>query len=135
MSGEIRDAIEEITIESECTNNNDGHFQSMKKIFTCELCNVQVTSNNVLRRHKEGRKHILRVERQGKTFQCDLCNIVANSQSQLDAHLKSSKHNARLIKKENANQMMKKGVWIIIFGIICIFVNLLLLFKYINNVV
>lgn len=32
MSGEIRDAIEEITIESECTNNNDGHFQSMKKV-------------------------------------------------------------------------------------------------------
>ncbi|GJQ70110.1 hypothetical protein Trydic_g22581 [Trypoxylus dichotomus] len=108
MSGEIRNAVEEITIEPECSSKNDGHFQSIKKLFICELCNVQVTSNNVLRRHKEGRRHIMRAERQGKTFQCDLCKIVANSQSQLDAHLRSSKHNARLIKKENASQMMKK---------------------------
>ncbi|XP_022905954.2 zinc finger protein 385D-like [Onthophagus taurus] len=132
MSGELRNSIEEVHFDPNIPEHLDDPFQLQKKVYVCQLCNVQVTSSNVLKRHNEGRKHRMRVERQGKTFKCDLCDISANSQSQLDAHLKSSKHKAKLIRRENANQMMNKGIWIILFGVVVIFLNLLLLFKYIN---
>lgn len=35
MSGEIRNTIEEISIETECSTKSDGHFQSVKKVGIC----------------------------------------------------------------------------------------------------
>ncbi|XP_017771356.1 PREDICTED: zinc finger protein 346-like [Nicrophorus vespilloides] len=135
MSGEIRNPIEEIHFEPDGLHvtqekeNVNKLIDLKRKVYTCDLCGIKVTSNNVLRRHIEGRKHLMRVEREGKTFECQLCEIIANSQTQLDAHLRSSKHKNRLYKKEHANEMMHKGVWLIIFCVACIFLNFLLLFK------
>ncbi|KAF2881656.1 hypothetical protein ILUMI_24513 [Ignelater luminosus] len=63
--------------------------KSKELIYTCNLCKISATSSKVLQRHYEGRKHKMRVERDGKTFNCELCQITANSQKQLDNHLKS----------------------------------------------
>lgn len=115
----------------------------------CSLCKISATSSKVLQRHYEGRKHKMRVERDGKTFDCELCQITANSQKQLDNHLKSkiflngsftkiknlilgSRHKYNQEKKdlgEHAKLNGNKGVWIILLGMVCIFVNFLILFK------
>lgn len=130
-------------------------FRSDFQIYSCDLCSIQVTSINVLRRHKEGRKHLMRMERQGKTFSCELCEITANSQSQLDAHLRSkklqtydiqilmhctiinlfsfilltgSKHKARLTKRDHPFRL-NRGACILIFCCFCIIINFILLYK------
>lgn len=105
-----------------------------------------MTSYNVLKRHLEGRRHIMRAGREGKTFECELCKLTANSQSQLDAHMKSKvfscqynkvqififlgvKHRNRVFKKEHGYDPSNKGLWVILFCVGCIFLNFLLLFK------
>lgn len=143
MAGILRDPIEEIHIlpgdnihENPHTFLEDAHRNNTvhdpftrnisvpffrKPIYKCEKCDITVTSRNVLNRHLMGRKHIQRVEREGKTFECDLCGIVANGQTQLDSHLQSSRHKTRLFKKEHGHEIISKGAMVILLSICFIF--------------
>lgn len=80
-----------------------SHFGNLLQIYSCEMCNIQVTGAKVLQRHMDGKKHKLRTERQGKTFNCELCNVVCNSESQLESHLKSKNIIAKINIKINAH--------------------------------
>ncbi|XP_044266550.1 zinc finger protein 385D-like [Tribolium madens] len=126
MSVEFHNSIEEVQL----TENNEENAD--KNVLSCELCNVKVTSAKILQRHLEGRRHKMKEERKGKTFVCELCDVVANSEIQLNIHLNSIKHKNKLMKKENnfiSASTGTAGLWILFFCVICIFINLLLLFK------
>lgn len=100
--------------------------------YTCNLCKISATSQKVLLRHYEGRKHKIRVEREGKTFVCEICQVTANSQKQLDNHLKSARHKYQLEKKDLVECLKlngNRGVWLILLGITCMFINFLIIFK------
>ncbi|XP_065163691.1 uncharacterized protein [Atheta coriaria] len=119
------DGVTPLTIDDESQQPD----MPIKKSIGCDLCGIRVTSYNVLKRHLEGRRHIMRAGREGKTFECELCKLTANSQSQLDAHMKSVKHRNRVFKKEHGYDPSNKGLWVILFCVGCIFLNFLLLFK------
>ncbi|KAF5281531.1 hypothetical protein FQA39_LY05066 [Lamprigera yunnana] len=100
--------------------------------YSCNLCKIYATSQKVLLRHYEGRKHKVRVEREGKTFVCEICHITANSQKQLDNHLKSSRHKCQLERKDLIESLQlsgTRGVWLILCGISCMFIAFLIIFK------
>ncbi|KYB27334.1 zinc finger protein 346 [Tribolium castaneum] len=122
---EFHNSIEEVQLNEKNEENSD------KNALSCELCNVKVTSVKILQRHLEGRRHKMKEERQGKTFVCELCDVVANSEIQLNIHLNSIKHKNKLMKKENfiSDATGTAGLWILLFCVVCIFINLLLLFK------
>ncbi|KAJ8918487.1 hypothetical protein NQ315_008184, partial [Exocentrus adspersus] len=144
MSGEIHNRIEVVSIKNnDDDNTNKTIIDEGGKSATCEdgynyplcctICNIKVTSTKILQRHLEGRKHKMRVERKGKSFVCELCDLTANSETQLNIHLSSSRHRAKLQRKEynefTAIATSLKGAWIIIVCLICLFLNLFLLFK------
>ncbi|XP_018574435.1 zinc finger protein 385B-like [Anoplophora glabripennis] len=139
MSGEIHSGVQDVSVINNDSNNNkddedDKSSEAIKKVpLCCELCNIKVTSGKILQRHLDGRRHKMRMERRGKCFRCDLCDLTANSETQLNIHLNSSRHKAKLQKKEYSEftdiTTSVKGIWILIFCIVCIFLNLFLLFK------
>ena len=136
MSGAIHSGVQEVNLSDFENGPKNVLLQEPKTQSTlpygCDLCNIKATSLKLLQRHLEGKKHLSRIERFGKTFECDICQVTANSQHQLDLHLKSSKHKTRVARKERMEIMAlsnSKGTWIILFGVICIFLNLLILFK------
>ncbi|KAB0798712.1 hypothetical protein PPYR_09705 [Photinus pyralis] len=136
MSTELEMCIANLGEAIPTINNNYVTAEIEEKTkewtYTCDICKINTTSHKVLLRHYEGRKHKVRVERAGKIFNCDLCQVNANSQKQLDNHLKSSRHKYQLEKKdliENLKLNGNRGVWVILFGIGCVFVNFLLIFK------
>ncbi|CAH1368655.1 unnamed protein product [Tenebrio molitor] len=132
MSGEVHNSVDDVKLR-ENPVGEDGDKDSL----SCELCNVKVTSTKILQRHLEGRRHKMKAERKGKTFICELCDVVANSEIQLNIHLNSIKHKNKLMKKEQ-NEFTTvpsgaAGLWILLFCVVCIFINLLLLFRVICN--
>ncbi|KAJ8983680.1 hypothetical protein NQ317_003468 [Molorchus minor] len=135
MSGEIHSGIQNVIIPD--SGNEDEELEDNEVIkkppLSCDVCSIKVTSMKIMQRHLDGRKHKARVERLGKTFTCDLCEITANSETQLNVHLSSSKHKAKLLRKEHADftdiSANRKGLWILMFCLFCLFLNLFLLFK------
>ncbi|XP_050308418.1 zinc finger protein 385B-like [Anthonomus grandis grandis] len=104
-----------------------------ERSLCCEICNIKVTSSKILQRHLEGRKHKSRAERQGKTFYCDICDVTANSEIQLNIHLTSSKHKTKVAKEECKvfldMSSYSTSLYIFIFALFCIVVNLIILVK------
>ncbi|KAJ3654114.1 hypothetical protein Zmor_013327 [Zophobas morio] len=133
MSGEFHKSVEDVELPPETKVEEDVHSDSL----CCDLCNVKVTSAKILQRHLEGRRHKMKAERKGKTFICEMCDVVANSEIQLNIHLNSIKHKNKLVKKEQSEftstATSRAGLWILLFCVVCIFINLLLLFKVICN--
>ncbi|KAL1513289.1 hypothetical protein ABEB36_002714 [Hypothenemus hampei] len=108
------------------SNTSDG-------ALFCDICNIRVTSAKILQRHMDGRKHKSRAERRGKTFHCDVCEVTANSEIQLNIHLSSSKHKSRVAREEYKEffdvSAYSKGIYVLLFGVFCIILNLILLIK------
>ncbi|CAG9854588.1 unnamed protein product [Phyllotreta striolata] len=143
MSGEIHNHVEDLPFPNKTNNNNNADEKKTDESedsndslqgLSCEICRVKVTSAKIFQRHLEGRKHKLRVERQGKQFKCDLCDIIANSEIQLEIHLRSAKHKARQHRKENPRwaifHFLSSKISLLIFvTFVCILLNLFLLFK------
>ncbi|CAH1105149.1 unnamed protein product [Psylliodes chrysocephalus] len=145
MSGEINNRVEDLPFNflerKDEKNSNDGETENEKKQddskkekpwLSCDICKVTVTSAKIFQRHLDGRKHKLRVEREGKEFKCDLCDISTNSEIQLEIHLRSLRHKAKLQKKEHPrlatfNFFTSKISLLIFVTFICIVLNLFLL--------
>ncbi|KAK9870609.1 hypothetical protein WA026_008171 [Henosepilachna vigintioctopunctata] len=130
MSGDLlHTAIQDVIETRETENDESLGIQGLE----CHLCNIKVTSSKILKRHLEGKKHRIREAKNGREFFCDVCEVRANSEIQLDIHLKSSRHRGNVMKKDSSEftalSTGTKGIWLIIICLLCIFVNLLLLFR------
>ncbi|VEN34976.1 unnamed protein product [Callosobruchus maculatus] len=112
-----------------CSDNQDvpTTHDTNRPLLACSLCNVTVTSERILQRHIEGRKHKMRAQRIGKTFICEICNIHANSEIQLKIHLEGNKHRSKL--QENVcwiDVPRCRETWIIVLWVVFVFINLLI---------
>ncbi|XP_044751373.1 zinc finger protein 385A-like [Coccinella septempunctata] len=133
MSGDLHTAIQEITTEFKSFENLEDNDQQCGSGLECQLCNIKVTSMKILERHLKGKKHRIREAKNGREFFCDICDVRANSEIQLDIHLKSSRHKGNIMKKESSEftsvSAGTKGIWLIVICLLCLFLNLLLLFR------
>ena len=65
----------------------------------CKVCNVSVTSQELIEEHIRGKKHKLAVkasEARAKGRYCDVCEIVFTGPDQLAEHKKGRKHSCLL---------------------------------------
>jgi len=61
----------------------------------CEACNISVTSQELMREHLQGRKHVAAVRLQAARAEsryCDICALEFTGETQLTEHLKGRKH-------------------------------------------
>ena len=71
----------------------------------CQLCGVEVNSEQQLDQHVSGQGHRTRLREQGQgevmpssPFYCNECDVSANSQKSLDEHLKSKRHRQKKLQ-------------------------------------
>lgn len=67
-----------------------------KALYFCKLCNLQCNSKNTLAEHRQGKKHLEKVEKRLLSSFCDVCNLQCNSEKMLAHHRTGSKHQANL---------------------------------------
>ncbi|KAL3281270.1 hypothetical protein HHI36_004483 [Cryptolaemus montrouzieri] len=127
MSQALHSAVQDIE-ETKKTESEESVYEQK---LECQLCNIKVTSSRILERHLEGKKHRVREAKNGREFFCEVCDVRANSEIQLEIHLKSSRHKGNMLKKEATEFASLSsgtiGIWLIIFCLLCIFLNLLIL--------
>jgi hypothetical protein len=80
------------------SNNNgastEGEIQ--KVLYFCKLCNLQCNSKNTLAEHRQGKKHLEKMEKRMLSSFCDVCNLQCNSEKMLSHHRTGNKHQAKL---------------------------------------
>ena len=68
----------------------------------CEACNISVTSQELMREHLQGRKHVAAVRLQAARAEsryCDICALEFTGETQLTEHLKGRKHKVAAAKR------------------------------------
>ncbi|KAF5796882.1 putative transcription factor C2H2 family [Helianthus annuus] len=75
--------------------------------FRCELCNITCNTEDLLQKHKQGKKHLNCLQKPPVILQngapkpefirCDLCNVVCNNQEIYQKHVVGKKHSAKAL--------------------------------------
>ena len=83
---------------------------------TCvwHVCNISVTSSDILAAHLAGKIHKRKSERlkehqEGISLKCELCEISTNNAASLEDHMKGKKHQEMLELKSLSNSWVQKG--------------------------
>ena len=97
---------------NEVAINPDSFLKSLDDGFHCDLCGVTLPSNDLFRKHLEGKRHQKRLrwefleqteddhgDSNQMQYWCKICNIFCTSKEALDKHFSGKKH-AKMLKSK-----------------------------------
>ncbi|TVU09566.1 hypothetical protein EJB05_43049, partial [Eragrostis curvula] len=85
-----------LTADGSNSNSASLEGEIQKALHFCKLCNLQCNSKNTLAEHRQGKKHLEKVQKRMESSFCDICNLQCNSEKMLAHHCTGSKHQANL---------------------------------------
>ena len=111
-NGDQDDDEDESIWFNEVAINPDSFLKSLDDGFHCDLCGVTLPSNDLFRKHLEGKRHQKRLrwefleqteddhgDSNQMQYWCKICNIFCTSKEALDKHFLGKKH-AKMLKSK-----------------------------------
>ncbi|CAN6204485.1 unnamed protein product [Urochloa humidicola] len=78
---------------SDGSNTKGG---SSEEMYFCKLCNLHCNSKNTLAEHRQGKKHMEKVEKRKSSSYCTVCTLQCNSEKMLAHHCTGKAHLAKV---------------------------------------
>ncbi|CAL5088329.1 unnamed protein product [Urochloa decumbens] len=84
---------------SDGASSKGGSSEEMatqKTLYFCKLCNLHCNSKNTLAEHRQGKKHMEKVEKRMSLSYCTVCKLQCNSEKMLAHHCTGKAHLAKV---------------------------------------